>query len=370
MMRGWVTAASLCGAAALAMLVYLRGCAPLRHRPLPSVAPSSASREPVPSRLPPGFLKGQLHAHTGNSGDSHTPPARVHAWYEARGYDFVVFTDHSRITDTEDTRLLTFPGIELTENRRTCEPPPAPGDACLIHVNALFVDPARAADLSLDPVPQNDRVSIYARSLERARELGGIPMLNHPNMQYGANAEVLAELARSHGLTLLEVLNQAHDARNSGDASHPSTEKLWDSLLSQGFHVYATATDDAHHYDDAESARAAGEDVFVGDLGFVVVRAERNPAAIREAIERGDFYASTGVILSELKLDSHELRVAVPSGEARFEVIGRDGKILRTETGTHLSHRIDAIDGYVRLRITGPDGRLALTQPIAAAVPE
>ena len=46
----------------------------------------------------PGYLKGQLHLHTNNSGDSATPPADVVRWYAARGYDFIVVTDHNRVT--------------------------------------------------------------------------------------------------------------------------------------------------------------------------------------------------------------------------------------------------------------------------------
>ena len=44
-------------------------------------------------------------------------------WYEAHGYDFVVFTDHTAVTDTDDTAMLTFPGVELTRNLYRCVPP-------------------------------------------------------------------------------------------------------------------------------------------------------------------------------------------------------------------------------------------------------
>ena len=63
------------------------------------------AREPrvaVPSSPPPSFLKGQLHAHTGSSGDSATPPAEVVRWYAAHGYDFVVLTDHNVVTSVPD----------------------------------------------------------------------------------------------------------------------------------------------------------------------------------------------------------------------------------------------------------------------------
>ncbi len=91
-----------------------------------------------------GWLKGQTHVHSANSGDSATPPADVARWYAKHGYDFVVFTDHNVITTLPPHaagELITIPGVELTQNLETCDPPPAPGEACLLHVNALFVRP-------------------------------------------------------------------------------------------------------------------------------------------------------------------------------------------------------------------------------------
>jgi len=37
-------------------------------------------------------------ARVSESGDSQTPPEVVADWYERRGYDFIVFTDHNVIT--------------------------------------------------------------------------------------------------------------------------------------------------------------------------------------------------------------------------------------------------------------------------------
>jgi hypothetical protein len=77
---------------------------------------------------PAGFLKGQLHVHSSNSGDSRTAPADVVRWYASRGYDFIVFTDHEHIAVAPPTNhMLVIPGVELTQNLEGCEPPP-PGE--------------------------------------------------------------------------------------------------------------------------------------------------------------------------------------------------------------------------------------------------
>jgi hypothetical protein len=324
---------------------------------------ASAPSDPrtIVTRAPPGFLKGQLHAHTGNSGDSRTDPAEAAAWYAGRGYGFVVFTDHNVVTEVAPPPgMLVIRGVELTQNRRTCDPPPRPGEACLLHVNALFVRPQRERiTFPFDGVVR--RVDMYGRALDRARALGGIAQLNHPNFHHGADLELLMTLA-SRGLALVEIANEAIDSENGGDATTPSTEALWDAALSRGARVFGTATDDAHHYGDAERVRARGETAYTGDRGFVVVRAEKTPEAIRAAIAAGDFYASTGVILERLEMGPEG--IALDTREpCTFEVIA-DGRVVETAHGRALRHdprRFPA--AWRRVRVTDAAGRRAFTQP-------
>jgi hypothetical protein len=339
--------------------------------------------KPLPPEAP-RFLKGQLHAHTNRSGDSDTPPEEAAAWYAAHGYDFVVFTDHNRITALEGPAgLLVLPGVELTQNLPTCDPPPEPGFACLLHVNALFVTAFEGAEgvvrnagaapgprLSWDPLTSLRRIDLYSRAVDRARSLGGIAQLNHPNFHRGADVEVLVALA-ARGLVLLEIANQAVDSDNDGDARHPSTEALWDAALRRGARVFATATDDAHHYGDAEKVRARGEIAYVGDRGFVMVRADKSAAGLRAAIGAGDFYSSTGITLDRLELSPDAIAVDVPPAIADplIEVIA-DGAVIERIRGAAL--RFDPrgrAAGYLRVRVTDTAGRRAWTQPLWTAEP-
>lgn len=314
-------------------------------------------------------MKGQLHAHSNNSGDSETPPEVVAAWYARRGYDFIVFTDHNRVTDTPDLPgLLTLPGVELTQNLRACDPPPPPGRACLLHVNALFVERAPPGPVDLSPAGalNLDRAQIYGRAVEAALAMGAVAQLNHPNFHFGADAGVLVKLA-GQGLALVEIANQAVDSGNEGDEAHPSTEAIWDEALTRGARVFATATDDAHHYEDAEEARARGETAYVGDLGFVMVRADKSAAGIRAAIAAGDFYSSTGVLLERLEMSPEAVAIDVRgAGEGTtIEVIGRGGAVVAASEGASL--RFDprtAPPGYVRARVRDGRGRRAWTQPV------
>jgi len=330
--------------------------------------PERAAEVPAPAPAPPagdagGWLKGQLHAHTGNSGDSATAPAVALRWYAAHGFDFVVITDHNFVTAVDFAGpMLAIPGVELTQNLADCEPAPAPGMQCLLHVNALFVAPGRAGRFVFPPTGERGRLALYGQALAATRELGGIAQLNHPNFHYAADAATLAALA-GEGLRLIEVANEAIDSNNAGDAAHPSTEALWDAALEQGARVWAVATDDAHHYDDAAAVTASGETAYVGDRGFVMVRAAREPAAIRAAIERGDFYASNGVILESLQARPGRLQLATATPH-EFRFIGAGGRLLARSVGTQASYLLAADAGpYVRAVILAPDGRRAWTQP-------
>lgn len=360
------------GFAALAIMGVAMG--PAACGPPPAVksgaAEAEAAVEPTPGVQRPAWQKGQLHLHSNASGDSETPPADVARWYAEHGYDFIVFTDHNKITQLPGPEgLLVMAGIELTQNLERCDPPPEPGLQCLLHVNGLFVGTNTDAIASVPVPPGVERLERYAHAIAVTEALGGVAMLNHPNFHYAAGAELLAALA-GRGLTLLEVANEAVDSNNEGDDMHPSTEELWDAVLSTGARVWGVATDDAHHYYDAKAVRERGELAHVGDRGFVMVRAAHEPGAIRAAIERGEFYASSGVVLGDVTFDGKVLRVTVDAaaeGQHRFTFIGDGGKELHRERGREGTFTLpEGYGGYVRAVVEDRRGKKAWVQPVWA----
>lgn len=308
------------------------------------------------------YLKGQLHLHSNNSGDSETPPADVARWYAEHGYDFIVFTDHNRVT-TGVVRddLLVFAGMEVTINVERCDPPP-PGPLCPLHVNALFVDPGGAAPALADP-PDLRRTTLYRHGIAIARAMGGLAQINHPNFHWAADADTIAAVA--DGPLLLEIANEAIDSVNEGDATHPSTIAMWDALLARGVRVWGTATDDAHHYDDADRVRARGELAFEGDRGFVMVRApaETTAAGLRDAMARGDFYASNGALLDDVACDPRGLTVWPADAHAIVRCVSGSGAGDPIASGGALGCPRPGPRAYVRAEIVERDGRRAWTQP-------
>jgi hypothetical protein len=85
------------------------------------------------------------------------------------------------------------------------------------------------------------------------------------------------------------------------------------------------------------------------------------------AMRRGDFYASTGIILRDLQVDGAQYALEIlPSLDRRYltEFIGQGGKVLARSTMLRSSYRITGSEGYVRARITDSSGRIAWTQPL------
>jgi hypothetical protein len=356
-MRRWLARAGLA-----AIVIAGAGCRTGRGEREPRAELASTIAPPT------RWLKGQLHAHSSGSGDSATPAADVVRWYQEHGYDFVVLTDHNRVTRVDAAGpMLVFAGVELTQNLRSCTPEPEPGLYCLLHVNALFVAAGAPKRVEFAVTGPFERLAIFERALDRARSLGALAQINHPNFHYAADGPLLAELAR-HGAALVEIANEAVDSNNAGDARHPSSEQLWDAALTAGATLYGTATDDAHHYDDAAKVAARGEQVFTGDRGWVMVRAERDQRSIREALARGDFYASNGVALAVVAVRAGVLYVAVAessAGDHELRFVGAGGRTLALAHGRVGEFPLaGAHGGYVRAVITDGRGRRAWTQPV------
>jgi hypothetical protein len=328
-------------------------------------------RKAAPPRpAAPRYLKGQLHLHSSRSGDSQTSPDEAVRWYREHGFDFVVFTDHNRAgPPIRSAKPLVLSGIELTQNLRECTPPPAPGEQCLFHVNGLLLDPGATAGLDpWRPQPTRDRLAAYRQALAAAARAGGLAQVNHPNFHHAADAELLTRLARENGLRLFEVANGSFDAGNAGDATHPSTEALWDRVLTAGGWLYGTATDDAHHYFDASQVRARGQPVYGPGRGFVMVRAALDPESIRAALLRGDFYASSGVLLDRVQVENTTLRIDVADaspGTHTCKLIGTGGRVLAHDEGRSFRLGLGTVPpGYVRAVVEDRQGRKAWIQPI------
>lgn len=282
------------------------------------------------------WLKGNLHTHTAES-DGDTPPAEVAAWYRDRGYDFLVITDHDKITNVDAPKgLVLIAGEEVTDRL-----PKKP-----LHVNAIGLTRVVA------PQGGETTVEVLQRNIDAVRAAGGVPLVNHPNFGWAFGAEELLQL---ENFTLLEIAS-GHPYVNA--QGPPSAESMWDALLTKGRRVYGVAVDDSHHW-----KRPLGDtDVALPGKAWVVVRAERDAKSIVAALERGEFYASTGVELEEVS--ATRVKVREKNGaHYRIQFIGDGGRVLQESEGTSSSYTMRGHEGYVRVRVIDSNGKMAWGQP-------
>ena len=137
---------------------------------------------------------------------------------------------------------------------------------------------------------------------------------------------------------------------------------MWDAVLTSGHVIYGIAVDDAHHF------KQWGPRHSNPGRGWVAVRAQTlSIDALRDALERGDFYASTGVTLSEITRlpDGVRLRIQ-PEAPMKYttEFIGTSGKVLKTSFENPAAYTFATVDRYVRARVISSGGEMAWTQPI------
>ena len=136
---------------------------------------------------------------------------------------------------------------------------------------------------------------------------------------------------------------------------HPS--RLYLSSGDAGL-LYGLAVDDTHNY------YSFTPEVSHPGRGWIEVRAaELSVEAIVEAIRAGEFYASTGVRLEEVRCtrSRYLVRIATEEGVTHtIQFIGtrmedgmvmETGEILQETTGDVATYRFDGNELYVRVRV-------------------
>lgn len=301
--------------------------------------------------LPAGWYRGNTHTHTLNS-DGDSTPNDVVTWYRSNGYQFLVLTDHNFLTSVEglnalhgaDEKFLVIRGEEITNTF---------GELPL-HVNGLNTQQLVGRQQG------SSVVEILQRAVDGVRAAGGVPHINHPNFRWAITADQLKQVENNK---LFEIYNGHPQINYLGGGGVPGLEEAWDAILTSGKILYGIAVDDAHTFKQPGNPNAAGP-----GRGWVVVRAPRLEArALLEAMERGDFYASTGVTLSDYRVTPTSMSVNIAArsfSKYRIQFIGRGGRVLAEVADTAATYRFTGDEGYVRAKVIESNGQLAWCQPV------
>lgn len=345
------------------------------------------------------WYKGNLHTHSYWS-DGDEFPEIIMDWYKSKGYHFVALTDHNTLAEGEkwktipdDTiyqnafkaylntygpdwvnyrtdslnriqvKLKTYKEYKpLFEEKETflilqSEEITDAYNGKPIHINATNVQkkiPPQGGHSVLD-VMQNNLDAVKAQ--KEALHIPMIAHINHPNFGYAIGLEDMIALKNEQ---FFEVYNGHPMVHNSGDSTHISTELMWDYINLAYLEndkpiMYGLATDDSHHY------HRQGRKWSNAGRGWIMVQAESlSPESLINAMESGQFYASTGVSLKDLTFNNNTLSVAIENDENttyKIEFIGcnkgeSEPRELATVSGLKASYTLTESILYVRCKIT------------------
>ena len=297
------------------------------------------------------WYKGNTHTHTLNS-DGDSTADEVTTWYRSHGYQFLVLSDHNFLTNVDglnavhaaSDQFLIIKGEEVTD--RFGDKP--------IHINGLDVSRL------VEPQHGSSVLDVVQRTVDAIRKADGIPHINHPNFGWAITAD---EMKAVRNDKLFEIYNGHHAVNNAGGGGVPGMEEVWDRILSSGQLIFGLADDDAHVFKQPGNPNVPGP-----GRGWVFVRAERlAPRSIVEALERGDFYASTGVELSDYRVTDKDITITIKQdsySKYRVQFIGRNGAILSEAISSPAVYEFKGDELYIRAKILESNGRFAWTQPV------
>jgi len=272
------------------------------------------------------WLKGNLHTHTSPaSGCGEISVEDCVELYVQRGYDFLVISDHLVHTQHSDSRITLIPGVEW--NSPT---------GCHTGVYSLDYSDIEAAMA----------VSDHDILLNNLADTDALVVLNHPNWQMRPHYR-REELDQKHHYDGIEIYNGVIE-RLEG---YPISTDKWDYLLDHGVRVLGFATDDSHNAND------------IGLAAIYVRSKSRSPQDIMAAIKSGNFYASSGAIIDDIRCEDGIIEIETPDAQA-IEVHKEGGN--RIHRSSDKSIRFDTREltcACVRFTVYGFGSAMAWTQP-------
>ncbi len=264
------------------------------------------------------FYKANMHTHSTVS-DGQLSPEELKRVYMEHGYSILAYTDHEILmphTELTDENFLAITSTELAFNLY-------PEDKAYPHIKTYHLnfyskDPNKSVISIWDPelvfervkpkISEEQKKHVYKReypidkvneAIAIAKKEGFIVSYNHPVWSLQNYADYIG----LEGIWGVECYNNV-----SLRVGLPDNDAPLQDLLTQGKNVFPLATDDAHCLQDCCG-------------GFLMVKAEKlEYATVMDALERGDFYASTSPEIYELSIENGVVHIKCsPVREIHFK---------------------------------------------------
>ncbi|HHY82763.1 MAG TPA: hypothetical protein GX505_08815, partial [Clostridiales bacterium] len=261
------------------------------------------------------WLRANFHTHAG-TGENTCGAYEIDdviAAYKDGGYDVLTISNHDLFTDVHEYQekydIVLINGFEYSTD---------PHMLCISNTSVIK--------------------GTHQEAVDECRKQGGFVILCHPNWQR-KEYWPWKDIDLLKGYTGIEIFNSVI-FRLNGTGLAADT---WDYLLSQGKLVWGFGNDDFHRwYDLAKS--------------WSMIYAEKDHASVRESIDAGCFYVSTGLILNDFSYEDGRIHISAGSKdtyvkENTYVFIGKDGRILSRQTGEYGEYKIDDSELYVRVQV-------------------
>ena len=275
------------------------------------------------------WLKANFHTHAGTGeGTCGAYKAEdVVALYKEAGYSVLTLSNHDFFLDAAELAsrqgMVTFNGFEYSQD-----------------LHMLCIDVGKVF------------MGAHQEVIDSCTEQEGFVILCHPNWIY-KEYWPWEKIDKLKGYAGIEIYNGVI-SRLSGSGLATDT---WDYLLSQGKLVWGFANDDFHRWYD------------LARTWNMIYTPSGEPGDIKDAILRGSFYASTGLVLNEMSVADGMVRVSAAAKdtyvtECEYLFIGRGGKILGRQLDKHGEYRLKGDEPYIRVQVISEHGAMLWTQPV------
>lgn len=317
--------------------------------------------------------KANLHCHSTYSDGKMGPTQLVQA-YKEHGYSVLAITDHESTYD--HTAYTTDDFVVLTGYEAYIRP----SSTCVfdyyapeIHLNLFAKDPHNLSIIAYDPPyckymprelaesrpqasgigPRKYSVEYINAFIDLARKAGYLVAYNHPNWSMESDENIL----NYEGIFSLEIFNTQAMIENQNEYNLA----LYDKLLRNGKLMFCHGADDNHNKVPMDSIQ---NDSFKS--WTMIMAKDCTYESVIHALEHGDFYASTGPEIYELKFEKGHVHLECSpaqvihmqlSPKKSLRVFNHDGSPV-----TAADFEIPQSAPYVYFSVISPDGTSAHTR--------
>ena len=320
------------------------------------------------------FYKANLHAHSTYS-DGKCSVEELKSAYKEHGYSVVAFTDHEHLIDNSrlnDENFLAITSCEVAIKQYANLSTLKRHDMKVTHLNFYSKDPHNiktpcyssmydhyVKDNNRDLIWQGEEYErVYSPDgindmIRRAKDEGFLVSYNHPTW----SLEYACDYLNYDGFDFVEIYNNSCALRGQHD-----DETAFEVMLINGKKVFCTAADDNHNARGFDSAYC---DSFGG---WCVINADTlDYGDVMSALEKGDFYASTGCYIYSISKEGGAVRVECsPAKKILLTTATRRCSFKLAEEGETISSadlKLDESDVFFRICVTDEYGRKAWSQP-------